>query len=71
MDQVENYSAYASEVNAIRGALMFPDFYRAFKEAFEDRLGRLGIAPYPLTEVRCVELAMFELAVSAQRLGYR
>jgi hypothetical protein len=62
MGQVRNYTAYASEVHAIRKASMFSEFYRAFKQAFEDRLGRLRIAPYSLTEVRCIESAMFELA---------
>jgi hypothetical protein len=62
MDQVKNYAAYALDVHATRRASMFPDFYRAFRQAFEDRLGRLRIAPYRLSEVRCVELAMFELA---------
>lgn len=62
MDQVKNYTAYTSEVYAIRKAARFSEFYQAFKQAFENRLGRLRIAPYPLTEVRCVESAMFELA---------
>jgi hypothetical protein len=62
MGQVKNYIAYATEVHAIRNASMFSEFHRAFNQAFEDRLRRLRIAVYPVTEVRCVELAMFELA---------
>ncbi len=62
MDQLKNYVAYASEVHALRKASMSSGFFQAFKQAFEDRLRRLSIAPYPLTEVRCVESAMFELA---------
>jgi hypothetical protein len=62
MGQVRNYTAYASEVHAIRQASTFSEFHRAFNQAFQDRLGRLRIEPYPLTEVRSVESAMFELA---------
>jgi hypothetical protein len=69
MDQVKNYTAYASEVHAIRQASMFPRFYRDFGQAFQDRLRRLHIAPYRVTEVRCIEAAMFELAFRSAKRG--
>jgi hypothetical protein len=62
MHQIKNYAAYASEVHAIRRASMFLQFYRDFGQAYQDCLRRLHIAPYRVTEVRCIESAMFELA---------
>jgi hypothetical protein len=69
MDQVRNYTAYASDVHAIRKASTFSEIYRDFKRAFEDRRGRLRITPYPLTAVRCIESAMFELASDQHHEG--
>src|SRR5207302_4976503 len=62
MNQVNNYAAYASEVHEIRQACSFSGFYTAFIQAFKERLSRLKISAYCLTEVRSVESAMFELA---------
>src|SRR5262249_14594560 len=62
MDQVKNYTAYSSEVHELRQAGGFSEFYRAFNDAFQERLRRLRISLYSLTEVRTIELAMFELA---------
>ena len=62
MHQVKNYTAYTSEVHEIRQNPMFSEFYRAFNQGFKERLRRLKIPPYCLTEVRSVESAVFELA---------
>jgi hypothetical protein len=62
MAQVKNYTAYASEIHEIRQGSSFPEFYTTFNQAFKERLKRLQISPYCLTEVRSVESALFELA---------
>jgi hypothetical protein len=69
MDQVKNYTAYASEVHEIRQSPTFPEFCRVFNQAFEERLRRLRIVPYCITEVRSVESAMFELATDQYHEG--
>jgi hypothetical protein len=61
MDKTSNYVAYARRVHEIRRAQGFTDFYTAFNRVFEDRLCRLKIGIYRLTEVRAVEAAAFEL----------
>jgi len=62
MDQVRNYTGYASVIHEIRQASGFSGFHAAFNEALGERLTRLEIPPYHLTEVRSVESAAFELA---------
>ncbi|SRR5579875_719997 len=66
MGQVRNYKAYASEVHRIRQTHGFAEFYAGFNQAFAERLNRLTISPYRLTEVRAVESAMFELSERVQ-----
>jgi hypothetical protein len=62
MAQVRNYTIYASEVHEIRQASGFSEFYTAFNEALKERLTRLEIGSYRVTEVRSVESAAFELS---------
>lgn len=62
MDQDRHYKAYALRVHEIRREPSFPEFYEALNLAFAERLGRLAIPPYRLTEVRSIETAAFELA---------
>jgi hypothetical protein len=66
MRQVRNYTIYCSQVYEVLQAAGFPEFYSAFNEAFRDRLSRLGIPLYSLTEVRTVESAAFELAGNSE-----
>jgi len=62
MRQTGNYIAYLRKVHATRRTSVFPDFFKAFGQAYQERLLRLGIAPYRVTEVRAIEAAAFELA---------
>jgi hypothetical protein len=62
MNVVANYFAYADDVHAIRGDLAFPAFLTQFTAAMNARLTALGIAHYPISEVRAIEAAAFELA---------
>ena len=62
MGQVRNYVSYAGWVHELRGRPTFKAFYEDFIRAYEERLDRLGITRYRLTEVRAVEAAAFELA---------
>jgi hypothetical protein len=58
----KRYFIYADEVQHIRANAEFSSFYREFTHAFENRLRVLNLEPYPISEVRAVELAAFELA---------
>lgn len=58
-------------MHGTRRASTFPKFRQAFNEAYEERLDRLGISRYPLTEVRIIEAAAFELAGDEQDHGYQ
>ncbi len=62
MTRAENYTAFVEEVHDIRRDARFVDFHEEFNQAFIGRLVRLRIDPYHLSEVRAVELAVFELA---------
>ena len=62
MNQVGNYFAYADEVHAIRRDPGFPALFTQFVAAFNARRAALGIGPYPVSEVRAIEAAAFELA---------
>ena len=62
MGQVKNYFSYADRVHQLRSAPSFNVFYYEFTHAYEERLDRLGITRYRLTQVRAVEAAVFELA---------
>jgi len=62
MGQVRNYFSCADRVHQLRSAPSFNVFYDEFTHAYEERLDRLGITRYRLTQVRAVEAATFELA---------
>lgn len=62
MNIVANYFAYAKEVHAIRQDRAFPAFLTQFTAAMNARLTALSIAHYPISEVRAIEAAAFELA---------
>lgn len=62
MNNAQNYLKYVAEVHAIREEPDFPVFYNAFCEAMRGRLDAIGVDHYPITEVRAIEAAAFELA---------
>ena len=62
MSTVDNYFAYANEVHRIRHEPAFPAFLSRFNDAMSFRLTALGIPHYPISEVRAIEAAAFELA---------
>lgn len=62
MNEIRNYISYASRVHELLRQPGFPEFYETYNQAFTERLNRLGIPPYCLTEVRSIESAAFELA---------
>lgn len=62
MNNVDNYFAYCNEVHAIRAEEGFRDFLGGINAAMDARLAALFIDPYPICEVRAIEVAAFELA---------
>lgn len=63
MTNVANYRDYVMEVHAIRAAPGFSTTFLApFIVSINARLSALGIAPYPISDVRAIEAAAFELA---------
>lgn len=62
MGQLANYLAYVDDVHAICGDTAFPAFAANFRNATNARFAALGIAPYPISDVRVAEAAAFELA---------
>lgn len=57
-----NYLLYMKDVAAILVEPTFLSFYKSLNLALAGRLKRLGIKPYPVSRVRAVECAAFELA---------
>jgi hypothetical protein len=62
MHTANNYFAYAMEVHSIRQDPAFPAFLSQFNVAMNARLTALGIPHYPISEVRAIEAAAFELS---------
>ena len=54
MSRISNYVAYAPQVHEARRACLFPEFFEAFNQAYQERLVRLKIIPYRVTEVRAI-----------------
>ena len=62
MDQPRHYVSYAGRVHELRRAAAFHAFFDEFSRAYKERLDRLEITGYPLTQIRAAEAAAFELA---------
>lgn len=62
MGQVDNYFSYADEVHTILNDPEFPMFFTDIVDVLNARLSALRIGPYPISPVRAVETAAFELA---------
>ncbi len=62
MGQTRNYLAFIEDVWGITSHPLFLTFHHDYCTAYQERLQRLHIAPYPLTEPRVVQSAAAELA---------
>lgn len=62
MDNDTNYLSFVDEVHAIRLENGFRSFYADLLRVYGARQLAMGIASYPISEVRAVEAAAFELA---------
>ena len=62
MGQTRNYLGFIEDVWGITSHPLFLTFHHDFCTAYQERLQRLRIAPYPLTEPRVVQSATSELA---------
>jgi hypothetical protein len=62
MGQAKHYVAFIDEIRDLSSHPLFLTFHHDFCTAYQGRLQRLQIPPYPLTEPRVVESAMRELA---------
>jgi hypothetical protein len=62
MNDVAHYLAYADEVHVINGTHGFRAFCTEFTTALAARLATIDVAPYPMSDIRVIEAAAFELA---------
>ena len=62
MGQTRNYLGFIEEVWNVTSDPHFLTFHHEYCIAYQERLQRLNIAPYPLTEPRVVQSATSELA---------
>ncbi len=62
MGQPSNYLGFIKEVWTMTSDPLFLTFHHEYCTAYQERLQRLHIAPYPLTEPRVVQSATAELA---------
>lgn len=62
MDQLRSYLSYLDDLREIVAHPLFLTFHHDYCTAYQARLQRLRIPPYPLTEPRVVESAASELA---------
>lgn len=62
MGQARNYLSFIEDVWSVTSDPMFLTFHHDYCTAYQERLKRLNIAPYPLTEPRVVQSATSELA---------
>ena len=61
MGQARHYLAFMEEVRGLTAHPLFLTFHNDFCTAYQARLQRLRISPYPLTEPKVVEAAITEL----------
>jgi hypothetical protein len=62
MSQADHYLAFIDEIRELSSHPLFLTFHHDYCTAYQARLQRWQIRPYPLTEPRVVESAMRELA---------
>lgn len=62
MNQPRNYLGFIEDVWHLRSDPLFLTFHHEYCTAYQERLQRLQITPYPLTEPRVVQSAACELA---------
>lgn len=62
MGQSRSYLGFIEEIRDLSTHPLFLTFHHDYCTAFQSRLQRLNIPPYPLTEPRVVESAVSELA---------
>lgn len=62
MGQTRSYLAFINDVWSVTTDPLFLGFHQDYCTAYQERLQRLRIAPYPLTEPRVVQSAAAELA---------
>ncbi|WP_296810199.1 hypothetical protein [Thiocapsa sp.] len=61
MGQARHYLAFMEEIHGLTAHPLFLTFHNEFCTAYQARLQRLRISPYPLTEPKVVEAAITEL----------
>ena len=61
MAQTENYAAYVEDIQQVKQEHGFLGFHHDYCMNYQERLRRLAIPPYPLTDLRVVESAVSEI----------
>jgi hypothetical protein len=65
MAQTANYVDYVADVQLLKGEEGFLGFHHDYCMNYQERLRQLAIPPYPLTDMRVVEAAVYEI-ITAQ-----
>jgi hypothetical protein len=61
MAQTENYVAYVKDVEKVKREEGFLGFHHDYCMNYQQRLSQLAIPPYPLTDMRVIESAVYEI----------
>ena len=64
MMQMANYGDYVRDVQKLKGETGFLGFHHAYCMNYQQRLRRLAIPPYPLTDMRVIESAVYEIILA-------
>jgi hypothetical protein len=61
MAQTDNYVAYVEDIGGLKREEGFLGFHHDYCVNYQQRLRQLAIPPYPLTDMRVVEAAIYEI----------
>ncbi len=64
MMQTANYADYVQDIQRLKGEEGFLGFHHAYCMNYQQRLHRLHITPYPLTDMRVIESAVYEILLA-------
>jgi hypothetical protein len=67
MAQTANYAAYVQDVQVVKRQAGFLGFHHDYCMSYQERLRQLSIPPYPLTDVRVVESAIYEIITAREK----
>jgi hypothetical protein len=69
MSQTENYVTYVADVQGLKREEGFLGFHHDYCMNYQERLRQLAIPPYPLTDLRVIESAVYEIIAAGSTHG--